>query len=148
MYQILLNAHFIIACVIILMSIGVLIKSYSGWLGNKAYSKGDNGMTAGFVGLIWLNCIIGLALYFAFSPITEYALQHMGEAMKNSKMRFYAVEHISVMFFAAIVAQVARVKVKKASSDLQKFKLSAIFYTITFALLVSRIPWDRVMAKF
>jgi hypothetical protein len=45
---------------------------------------------------------------------------------------------------AVILAQVGRSLAKKAPTDLQKHKKSAIFYSIALVLVLSRIPWDSL----
>lgn len=141
-YEIVLFLHSWVRWFILILGLVVIIKAYSGWFGNKPYLKGDNGMSAGFMGLLHLNLLLGLILYF-ISPIVEAALSDFGAAMKDSNLRFWALEHILVNIIAVIIAQVGRIKSKKAVSDLAKHKTVAIWYTIAFILLLSRIPWAQ-----
>ena len=140
-YEIFLFLHSWIRWFILILGIVVIIKAYSGWFGNKAYLKGDNGMSAGFMGLLHLNLLLGLILYFFLSPIVQSAFSDFGAAMKDPNLRFWAVEHITVNIIAVIIAQVGRIKAKKATTDLAKHKITAIAYTIALLLLLSRIPW-------
>lgn len=93
------------------------------------------------MGTLHLQILIGLLLYFFYSPITTSALKDMGLAMKVAEIRFWAVEHIFIMVVAVIIAQIGSIRVKKSSVSSKKFKLQAIFYGIALALILSRIPW-------
>lgn len=147
-YEIVLFLHSWIRWFILVLGIVVIIKAYSGWFGNKPYQKGDNGMSAGFIGLLHLNLLLGLILYFFLSPLTEAAFNDFGAAMKDSSLRFWAVEHILIMVIAVVVAQVGRIKSKRAVSAVAKHKTVAIWYTIAFILILSRIPWGEAERWF
>ena len=140
-YEIVLFLHSWVRWFILVLGLVVIIKAYSGWFGHKPYLKGDNGMSAGFMGLLHLNLLLGLILYIFLSPYTQQAFQDFGAAMKDSYLRFWAVEHTLVNIIAVVVAQIGRIKAKKAVTDLAKHKTTAIWYTIAFILLLSRIPW-------
>lgn len=148
MYDIVLFLHSWIRWFILILGLVVLIKAYSGWFGHKPYLKGDNGMSAGFMGLLHLNLLLGLLLYFFLSPYVQSAFNDFGVAMKNSSLRYWAVEHILVMIIAVVVAQVGRIKAKRATTDLAKHKTTAIWYTIAIVLMLSRIPWGEAERLF
>ncbi|WP_017733565.1 hypothetical protein [Nafulsella turpanensis] len=147
-YDIFLTLHSWIRWIILVLGIIAIIKAYAGWFGNKPYTKGDNGISGAFMGTLHLNLLIGLILYIFLSPIVEAAFNDFGAAMGNADLRFWAVEHILVNVIAVIVAQVGRSKAKKAIDDVRKHKLTAIFYTIAFILLLSRIPWGETERLF
>lgn len=148
MYEIFLTLHSWIRWIILILGIIAIFKAYTGWFGNKPFTKGDNGISGAFMGTLHLNLLIGLILYLFLSPITESAFNDFGGAMGNSELRFWAVEHILINIIAVIVAQVGRTKAKKAIDDVRKHKLTAIFYTIAFILLISRIPWGETERLF
>lgn len=147
-YEIFLFLHSWIRWIILILALVVIAKAYSGWFGNKPFTKGDNGLSAALIGTLHLNLLIGLILYFFLSPITETAFNDFGAAMKIPELRFWAVEHISVNIIAVVVAQVGRTKSKKATDNIRKHKLTAIFYTIALLLLLSRIPWGEAERLF
>ncbi len=148
MYDIFLIAHSWLRWITLLLAVIVIFKSFVGWFGNGIYSKGDNGMAAGFVGTLHLQLLIGLVLYVFLSPITSAAFQDFGAAMKNGAVRYWAVEHIFVMILGIIIAQVGRTKAKKAAGDVKKFRTQAIFFTIAVVLMLSRIPFAESVRLF
>lgn len=148
MYDFLLIIHSWLRWIVLILALVVIVKSIAGWMGDKSYSKGDNGMAAGFVGTMHLQLLIGLILYVFLSPITQAAFQDFGAAMKNSGIRYWAVEHIFVMIIAIALAQVGRTLSKKAKNDTQRFKRQAIFFTTALVLMLSRIPFDQAERLF
>jgi uncharacterized membrane protein YidH (DUF202 family) len=69
-------------------------------------------------------------------------------AMKDSQLRYWAVEHIFIMIFSIVIAQVGRIRIKRAHSSINKHKNAAIYFTLAFILILSRIPWDQSIRLF
>jgi len=130
-----------------LLLIGMLItltKYLSGWLGNKPWKRADNLLGIAVTLLMDLQLIIGLALYFFLSPITQSALSNFGAAMKDPNLRFFAVEHIAMMLIAVGLVHIGRLKSKSAKTDLGKFKAASIFFLIALLVIFAGIPWGRL----
>lgn len=145
MYTALLHSHNLIRWILLILLILVLFRAWSGWLGKGSYHKIDK-ITGGIlVGFTHLQLIVGLLLYFVFSPITQAAFQDMGAAMKDSSLRFYAVEHILIMIIAVVLIQLGRTFSKKATTDEEKHKKLAIFTTLALVLILSRMPHWNLM---
>ncbi|MFY0606628.1 MAG: hypothetical protein JXR10_07930 [Cyclobacteriaceae bacterium] len=142
-YNITLHAHSGLRWIALLLALVVVIKSIAGLVGKSEYSKLDNILGASYVGFMHLQLLLGLVLYFVLSPITEMALNDFGAAMKNSELRFWAVEHLSVMLLAIIFAQIGRTRSKKADIS-KKYKLQAIFFGASLLLMLAGIPWGRI----
>jgi prepilin signal peptidase PulO-like enzyme (type II secretory pathway) len=67
----------------------------------------------------------------------------MATAMQNSQIRFFVVEHITLMIIAFVVAQVAYSVSKRATSDRARFVRSSIGYVLATVLVLFGIPWWR-----
>lgn len=143
-YNIALHAHSGFRWLVLLLVIVATIKSLIGLFSSGKYSKLDNILAVSFVGTMHLQLLIGLILYFFLSPLTAYAFEDFGAAMKDSELRFWAVEHLVIMILAVVAAQIGRSKSKKATDDKVKFKLQTIFFGISLVLLLLGIPWSRV----
>ena len=61
-----------------------------------------------------IQMLLGLLLYLVLSPFTTEAMRDFGAAMKNPALRFFAVEHVALMFAAVILVHVGRVLARKA----------------------------------
>ena len=77
-------------------------------------------------------------MYFV-SDLVRFA--EMGEVMKNSLLRFWTVEHISMMIVAVVLVTIGRGKAVKAVDSLTKHKKIAIFFGIGLLLIFLSIPW-------
>lgn len=143
MYTALFHSHNLIRWILLILLVLVLLRAWSGWLGKGSYQKIDKITGGMLVGFTHLQLIIGLLLYFVYSPITQAAFQDMGAAMKDSNLRFYAVEHIFTMIIAVVLIQLGRTFSKKAKTDIEKHKKVAIYTTVALLLIVSRMPnWN------
>jgi hypothetical protein len=66
--------------------------------------------------------------------------------MRDPVARFWAVEHITLMLAAVVVAHIGRVLVRKAATPAKKRTRMMVCYAIaTLAMLVA-IPWPGMRA--
>jgi formate/nitrite transporter FocA (FNT family) len=75
------------------------------------------------------------------SPIVQYFFDHFKEAIHDRQIRFFGMEHITVMFISIIIITLGSIKAKKQTTDVLKFKTMAIWFTIALILIISSIPW-------
>lgn len=83
-----------------------------------------------------IQFVLGLVLYFK-SPKVVFSSETMGDSL----LRFYAVEHITLMLVAIALITVGYSKAKRATSDTKKFGAVATFYLIGLILILASIPW-------
>jgi len=144
MYTGFLHLHDTLRWLILLSLVVTLAKYLAGWFGNQPWKKVDNILGIVFTSLMDLQLLTGLVLYFFLSPTTKLALADFGAAMKNADLRFYAVEHLSMMLIAVVLVHIGRAKSKKAKTDASKFKIATIFYLIALVVMIAAIPWSRL----
>jgi len=144
MYTGFLHLHDTLRWLLLLSLVITLVKYISGWLGNQPWKKTDNILGIVFTSLMDIQLLTGLVLYFFLSPITKLAMSDFGAAMKDPGLRFYAVEHFSMMLIAVILVHIGRAKSKKAKTDSAKFKTSSIFFLIALVVILAAIPWNRL----
>ncbi len=143
MYPFTLFLHSWLRWALLILALIVIFKSFYGWLGKKEYGKIDNTSSIILVSLFHLQLVIGLILYFFLSPMTLSAFRDFGAAMKDNQLRYWAVEHIFIMILSITIAQIGRIKIKKAHSSKNKFRNSAIYFSMALVLILSRIPWTE-----
>lgn len=140
MYEIINTLHHYNRWLLVCSVAFVLASSFSGWLNKKDYSKLDNIAGASAVGFAHLQLLLGLILYFGLSPIMQAVFADFGAAMKDSALRFYAVEHILTGVLGVAAIQFGRIKSKKAKTDILKHKQMFIYTAIALVLFLSRMP--------
>ena len=140
MYQTLLILHSWSRWLVLVFGLIAIYRAYVGYSGRRPFTGADNGIGASFSGFMWLQVIIGLGLYFGLSPYGLNAMKQAG-AMKDPNMRFFGMEHVAIMIVAAVLAQVGRIAVKKASDDTLKHKKALTYFGISLLLVLLMIPW-------
>jgi hypothetical protein len=148
MYSLLIFIHSWLRWILLLLGLFVIIRSYAGWFGKKNYLKSDRSISLVLISLFHTQLILGLLLYFFYSPVVHSAFQNFGAAMKDSQLRYWAVEHLFIMIFSVIIAQFGHIRIKKTHAALSKHRNAAIYYTMAFILIVSRIPWAQTNRLF
>ena len=143
MYLLLLVVHSWLRYFLLGFGAWLLITAVLGVRARSSWSAPQERLHKVFLGVLDLQLLLGLVLYFVLSPITALALQNMGAAMKDAQLRFFGVEHIFTMVLAIIVAHVGRVRSKrKAGSARQRSVL--ITQLIWLVLTLAAIPWPGV----
>lgn len=93
-----------------------------------------------------IQLLLGVLLYVALSPFTAEAMRDFGAAMRNPGLRFFAVEHVTLMLAAVVLAHLGRVLARKAvSPDARRSRRLICFSLATIAMLMA-IPWPGMAA--
>jgi len=140
-YTILITLHSILRWLVVIAAVYALLRTLLGWLGRKEWQAADDKAGMFFGGMMDLQVLVGLLLYFLASPITLAALQNFGGAMSNGTARFFAVEHVLMMIIAMVLSHVGRAQSKKANGSAGKFKRAFVWYALAVLFLLVAIPW-------
>ena len=143
MYTGLLHTHNMFRWLILIAALLAIIFSLAGWAKKAPWTKKEK--LTGLLLLIFMDIqfLAGAALYAFYSPITQAAFRDFGAAMKNSEMRFYAVEHLTMMLIALVLVHIGRAKTKKIQADWKKHRAAVLFFTVALIVILSAIPWSR-----
>jgi len=132
------------AYLVIIVVVIATINAIIGLVGDKEYSPKDFRLALFALIVTHIQFLIGLVLYFVSPLGLQNILNNgMGEVMKDSLSRLYAVEHPLVMILTVVFITIGYSKHKKKLVSKPKFKMLSIFYTIGLILLLSRIPWGQ-----
>ncbi|MFK7954298.1 MAG: hypothetical protein AB8B73_15715 [Ekhidna sp.] len=140
MYNFFLHLHSGLRWLVLLVAIVVVLKSLVGLFGGSKYSKFDSIIAPAYVGLMDLQLLAGLILYFFLSPFTS----DFSFNMSDDVIRFWAVEHLALMLFAVVAAHVGRSISKKTDDAQVKFRFQSIFFGMSLILMLMGIPWERM----
>ena len=141
MYSVLLTLHSIVRWLIVLAALASVGRALGGLRGGQAWTALDKRLGIIFTSAMDTQLLIGLLLYFFYSPVTLAALRDMGGAMSQPGSRFFAVDHLFAMLIAVVLAHIGWARAKKASSDSAKFRQIAIFFGLAIVLVLLSIPW-------
>jgi len=136
----LLHIHNFLRYVILLLILISIVKSFSGWMGKKQYTPGDKRFALFTLIAAHLQLVVGLILYF-ISQNVKVGLANMGEAMKNSELRFWTVEHILMMLISIVLITLGYSLAKRAKENIGKHKRVAIYFLLALVIIFLAIPW-------
>jgi uncharacterized membrane protein len=141
MYAFILALHSLIRWFVLASLIFALYRAYGGWLLKKTYSKIDDRVRIITANIAHIQLTIGIWLYF-ISPIANYFISHFKEAVHERQIRFFGMEHITMMLIGITLITIASAKAKRKITDHEKFKTMAIWLTIALLVILSSIPWS------
>ncbi len=139
-YLFLRDAHSLLRWIVLIACLWALLRVWSGLFGRAEWTRKDQMAGLIFTSLLNVQFVLGLILY-AISPIMRTALTNFAAAMKDSTLRFFAVEHFAGMLLAIIIAQVGYSISKRATTDRARFLRAAIAYSLAGLLILASIPW-------
>jgi hypothetical protein len=145
LYATVLTLHSYLRWFVVLAGLTALFRAVSGAVGRKSWTPADDRAGFWFTTALDAQFLLGLLLYAFLSPFTHEAFGDFGAAMKNSVLRFWAVEHILGMLIGLALVHVGRVRTRKADS-LRRHKVAAIFFGLALAVMLASIPWPGLPA--
>jgi len=140
MYDLTLTLHSLVRWLVLIFAVVAVGNALAGWFGKREWTAASDRFGRLFTISIDLQLLLGLILFF-LSPTVQAALGDMGAAMRDAGLRFWSVEHATMMLVAVILAHVGRVAVRKAEGSAAKFKRASIFYGLALLVILLAIPW-------
>lgn len=137
--QIVLILHNLLRWAVLILGVWTLVNALTGYFGKRIYSANDNRSNLFFMISCDVQLLIGLALYINNGWFDR--LKDMGNNMKDPYLRFFTIEHLTLMLAAWVLVHIGRALVKKAGTDAAKHKKMLIFFGLAIVLIVAAIPW-------
>jgi hypothetical protein len=134
MYSTLLTLHSALRYFVLLFLLIVIIRSLMAWQKKDAYTSTDDKLSLWLFMLTHTQLLIGLILYFV-SPFVVFS----GTSMKDSLLRYWLVEHNTMMLIAIVLITMARITAKKISEGAAKHKRLFIFNAIALIIILAAI---------
>jgi heme A synthase len=88
-----------------------------------------------------LQLLLGLVLYFGLSPNMQEILNNFSASMQRADTRFWAVEHITSMVLAVVLAHLGRILARKAPNAASKRTRLMVCFTLATILILAGMPW-------
>lgn len=141
MYNVLLVIHSMVRWLVLISLVFAVYRSFIGWRQNRAFTKNDNRFRHITATLAHVQWTVGMTLYF-FSPIVHYFYKNFNEAVHQREIRFFGMEHITMMALSIIALTIISIKVKRIQDDNRKFKTMFIGYSVVLLVIFLSIPWS------
>ncbi len=88
-----------------------------------------------------IQLLIGFLLYF-HSPLVDAFLQNVGLGIKNRQLRFFGLEHASVMSVALLLSNIVAFRCAKKVGQQHVFRYVLRWYIAIYLLVLSSVPWS------
>lgn len=141
LHQFLLSAHNLTRWAVVGGGVAALVVPALALRNQRAWGKQDDQIYAFFMWAITVQFLIGLALYVVGPIGLSSFVKGMADVMRSSVLRFFVVEHITLMTIVAALVHGGRAMIRKAKNDQGKHKRAAILSGVSLLLVLASIPW-------
>lgn len=135
MNSFILDAHSFLRYIVLLLLVVVILKSLSGWLGKKPFEKTDEKLALFLLISTHIQMLLGFILYFGLSHLVQFNKT----TMKLKMIRYWTVEHITMMIIAVVLITAAKSSLKRLNTHESKHKRLFIFNTLALVIIVAAI---------
>lgn len=141
-FSVLLSIHSFIRWIVLVGFIVVLYKSYNGYKKDYIISSLDHKLRYILPVICWIQLTFGFILYNK-SAMVKYFFNHLPESLNEREIRFFGIEHSTVMPLAIIILSIGAWKSYKLKQDHNKAYKNWFRWTlISFILIITSIPWS------
>ncbi len=141
LYSLIQTLHNLARWFVVVFAALALVRAYRGWLKKGEWVKLDDRAGVIFTSLMDTQILLGLILYFLFSPWSQLVFKDFGQARANPNALFFGLEHAVLMVLAVVAAHVGRALSRKAQQAAAKHRAAAIWFSLAVVLLLAGIPW-------
>ncbi|MBN2616624.1 MAG: hypothetical protein JXR71_13105 [Bacteroidales bacterium] len=140
MYKVLLHIHIWSSVLFMLVSLVFSVLLFVGIVKKSEYSAKYVWLENSFIGLLYLGLFLGITLYFMM-PADKYFIHSADQVSHVLSLRFWSIEHFSVMLFAVLLAQIGKIFTVKSYSAESKFKYALFYYGFATALTLTSMTF-------
>lgn len=143
-YALVLLAHSWLRWGLLALAVGLTVRTAIGWRQSRAWTALDERLHAGFAVSLDVQMTLGLLLYFVLSPISGAFLASARTAIRDPALRYFGVEHVSIVLAAIGLTHVVRRRSKRAKTAVERHRQVFLATFGTLLLLVLAMPVVRL----
>jgi hypothetical protein len=143
MYRWVLIAHGAWRWVVIIAGVAAIAGALQGLRRQKPWAPTSARLGRLFGIAVDIQVLMGAVLYVVLSPLTAGGLRAPIVATSPSEVRFFAIEHISIMVLTLLAVHLSAVIIRKGRGDAARQRRAVMCYGLTLLILLSGIPWWR-----
>lgn len=142
-YTTALFLHSWVRWLVLLGGVGALVSFGRGALAARPFGVPETRAMRLFLTALDIQVLLGLVLYFIYSPFGLPRASDLPAVMKNSTLRYYAVEHWFAMLAALTIAHVMWVRAKKG--PLERRRRRALWAVgLSLVIILATHPWPAM----
>jgi cation transport ATPase len=140
MYQGLIHLHSLLRWIIIILLVWNIVRHFTA--GKNPFNSTDKKLALYLMISAHITLLLGLYQWFTGSFGLEIIRSvGMGAAMKDSTLRFWAVEHITGMLIAIVLITLGKAVARKNLSDEKKHTRMAVMFLLALLIILAVVPW-------
>lgn len=139
LYSILVHSHSGLRWIVLGLLLFTIINAFIKKKKGANFGPKDKLLNILTLSAVHLQIVIGLVLYFAEERYKGFS------EMGNKILRFYAIEHLSIMVIAAVLITIGHSKIKKIEDHSSKFKKTRNYFAIVLLIILAGIPWPFII---
>ena len=138
--EFIIKIHSFLRWALLLLMLVSIVKAAMSTSGKNPYTSSDRKRTLFTMIAAHLQLVIGIILYLQSSAV-QAGLSNMGAAMKTASLRYWTVEHISMMIIAIVFITIGNIRSKKMDTDAGKYKQVLIWFGLALLVIIAAMPW-------
>lgn len=135
-----IKLHSFLRWALLLLMIVSIVKAAMSTSGKNPYTPSDRKRTLFTMIAAHLQLVIGVILYMT-STVVQAGRSNMAAAMKNGVLRFWTVEHLTMMIIAIVFITIGNIRSKKMDTDAGKYKQILIWFGLALLIIIAAMPW-------
>src|SRR3972149_11313750 len=120
---------------LVILGLIAIFRGLSGWMGKKEFTAADNRAGMLYTMVFDVQLLLGILLYLSKGWF-GVLIADFGAAI-GSGTRFFAIEHLLMMFASAVVAHIGRSQARKAADAMQKHRRGGVWEGLAFFLMLA-----------
>ncbi|HEX4339396.1 MAG TPA: cytochrome c [Polyangiaceae bacterium] len=141
LYTLVLFLHSYVRWAVLVAGVVVVVRSFVAWRRGLEWRPRDETAHKVLIGSADLQMLLGLLLYVFLSPITKAFFADPRHAVHDHVLRFFGIEHVTMMLIAVTVVHLVRTRSVKATKPALRHRHVWIGNTVFLALVCSSVPW-------
>lgn len=134
-FHIIKNIHYVFSTAFVLNALFIIIRSGIGIIKKLDYSNLDRFLSYAYIINLYLQLIFGLVLFLNLGSSAGYDYVSADGTVKMVSKRLWPIEHIVLMIFALLIANLGFILSNKAVKAKAKHKNVLIYYSIAIVLI-------------
>lgn len=138
-HELIKYTHILISAAFLVFAIWLITRSLIGIIKQKEYTKLDKYLSYAFIISLYLQLFFGILLFTKIGAMSGYDYLGGENGTRMVSKRLWPIEHIVLMFFALIIANLGLILSIKARVAREKHKKVLIYYVISILLIAQSL---------
>ena len=139
LHELIKYTHILISLAFLVFAIWLIIRSLIGVIKQKEYTRLDKFLSYAFIASLYLQLFFGILLFTKIGAMTGYDYLGGETSTRMVSKRLWPIEHIVLMFFALIIANLGLILSIKTRVAREKHKKVLIYYVISILLIAQSL---------